>query len=405
MCDHRHTQTRVRLPPCRGLPLGRAPWIGALTQTAQGRRTPGKPERRPKAAKRAFVSARGHAVIAAGQTELEVVHSVRRQSKVRRGSECRRAGVERGRPGGRLPSTPARQAARRRAAGSSPHADSAREAGEALRPVRRAGQAQGREGAGPKGCRSVRRGPGGLGRQLPVSRVRGRLGGARSIRSRRVSPAATPQPYPRTGPIGASISSTTGRGPRSADPATRRPPRRPSRTIAPRSFTAAAARAPGRSADRDPEKPRRRAGASRLGAGCRWLAGERQRLRARSWLPPRRVGPWRGGTATRGPCCAAGSGAGSSVAMALLAVVLLIASVARPTRARSRSPGITDPPGPATCCEILFRNSLVLALHAFACVAGFIAGSSLPLSAEQRTGFSRWIHEKAGRSRSPGSSP
>jgi hypothetical protein len=45
--------------------------------------------------------------------------------------------------------------------------------------------------------------------------------------------------------------------------------------------------------------------------------------------------------------------------------------------------------------EILFRNTLVLALHAFACVAGFIAGSSLPLSAERRAGFSRWIHEKA----------
>jgi uncharacterized membrane protein SpoIIM required for sporulation len=28
-------------------------------------------------------------------------------------------------------------------------------------------------------------------------------------------------------------------------------------------------------------------------------------------------------------------------------------------------------------------------------VAGFIAGSSLPLTAERRTGFSRWIHERA----------
>jgi hypothetical protein len=45
--------------------------------------------------------------------------------------------------------------------------------------------------------------------------------------------------------------------------------------------------------------------------------------------------------------------------------------------------------------RILFRNSLVLALHAFACVAGFIAGSSLPLSAARRTGLSRWIYEKA----------
>ena len=36
---------------------------------------------------------------------------------------------------------------------------------------------------------------------------------------------------------------------------------------------------------------------------------------------------------------------------------------------------------------VLGRNSLVLALHAFACVAGFIAGGALPLSAERRTGL------------------
>ena len=46
--------------------------------------------------------------------------------------------------------------------------------------------------------------------------------------------------------------------------------------------------------------------------------------------------------------------------------------------------------------HVIGRNSLVLALHAMACVAGFIAGSSLPLEAEQRTGAWRWVHEKAG---------
>jgi hypothetical protein len=45
--------------------------------------------------------------------------------------------------------------------------------------------------------------------------------------------------------------------------------------------------------------------------------------------------------------------------------------------------------------EIIGRNSLVLALHAFACIAGFIAGSSLPLSTESRSGISRWVHEQA----------
>jgi hypothetical protein len=39
----------------------------------------------------------------------------------------------------------------------------------------------------------------------------------------------------------------------------------------------------------------------------------------------------------------------------------------------------------------------VLALHAMACVAGFIAGSSLPLQAASRRGFSRWVHEHGGR--------
>jgi hypothetical protein len=46
--------------------------------------------------------------------------------------------------------------------------------------------------------------------------------------------------------------------------------------------------------------------------------------------------------------------------------------------------------------HILYRNGLVLALHAMACVAGFMAGSSLPLSAANRSGLDRWVHEKAG---------
>jgi hypothetical protein len=47
--------------------------------------------------------------------------------------------------------------------------------------------------------------------------------------------------------------------------------------------------------------------------------------------------------------------------------------------------------------RVLRSNLLVLALHAMACVAGFIAGSSLPLQAEQQSGVSRWIHEHGGR--------
>jgi hypothetical protein len=46
---------------------------------------------------------------------------------------------------------------------------------------------------------------------------------------------------------------------------------------------------------------------------------------------------------------------------------------------------------------VLRSNLLVLALHAMACVAGFIAGSSLPLQAAHHDGFSRWVHEHGGR--------
>ncbi|MGO9763462.1 MAG: hypothetical protein ACLP1Q_19595 [Solirubrobacteraceae bacterium] len=51
----------------------------------------------------------------------------------------------------------------------------------------------------------------------------------------------------------------------------------------------------------------------------------------------------------------------------------------------------------AEVLRILRSNMLVLALHAFACVAGFMAGSSLPLQAQHHRGVSRWVHEHGGR--------
>jgi hypothetical protein len=51
----------------------------------------------------------------------------------------------------------------------------------------------------------------------------------------------------------------------------------------------------------------------------------------------------------------------------------------------------------ADVAGILGSNLLVLALHAMACFAGFIAGSSLPLQAVSRRGISRWVHEHGGR--------
>ena len=83
------------------------------------------------------------------------------------------------------------------------------------------------------------------------------------------------------------------------------------------------------------------------------------------------------------------------VASVLLFAVWIVASSAPTDTTPLYIPGVTDGADPGDVASILLRNSLVLALHATACVAGFIAGSSLALSAEKRSGISRWIHEKA----------
>jgi hypothetical protein len=84
------------------------------------------------------------------------------------------------------------------------------------------------------------------------------------------------------------------------------------------------------------------------------------------------------------------------IAVALLASVYLIAVKLGPEYSPIVIPGLHRPAEVTDVLHVLYRNGLVLALHAMACVAGFIAGSSLPLSAENRNGVSRWIHEKAG---------
>jgi hypothetical protein len=90
--------------------------------------------------------------------------------------------------------------------------------------------------------------------------------------------------------------------------------------------------------------------------------------------------------------------AGSALAAAgLLLAVLAIASLDR-----GYEQVVTlQPPfavgGLGEVLHILRSNLLVLALHAMACMAGFIAGSSLPLQAHEHRGVSRWVHEHGGR--------
>ncbi len=109
------------------------------------------------------------------------------------------------------------------------------------------------------------------------------------------------------------------------------------------------------------------------------------KLALRRWNrePYRVIGPWIG------------------LSLLITAVLLLaVYAVARLTTPDATMmyliPGFNESAGVPQYLAVLYRNSLVLALHALACVAGFIAGSSLPLSAANRSGVSRWVHEKAG---------
>jgi stage II sporulation SpoM-like protein len=85
-----------------------------------------------------------------------------------------------------------------------------------------------------------------------------------------------------------------------------------------------------------------------------------------------------------------------AIAVILLAAVYLVAKLSTPDATPFLIPGFHSPATLGDYLAVLYRNSLVLALHAMACVAGFIAGSSLPLSASKRHGLSRLVHEKAG---------
>jgi Stage II sporulation protein M len=96
--------------------------------------------------------------------------------------------------------------------------------------------------------------------------------------------------------------------------------------------------------------------------------------------------------ATIGPWFASAA----AICAALLAAVLVVAHFSHADPSGFSQPGVTQAPELGDVGDILFRNSLVLTLHAMACIAGFIAGSSLPLEAERYSGVWRWVHDKAG---------
>ena len=87
--------------------------------------------------------------------------------------------------------------------------------------------------------------------------------------------------------------------------------------------------------------------------------------------------------------------AAALIGLVMLVGVLVIASAVKPDLGFDYIPQQANGFEADDIGRLVAKNSLVLALHAFACIAGFIAGSSLPLANERRKGISRWVHERA----------
>jgi hypothetical protein len=89
-----------------------------------------------------------------------------------------------------------------------------------------------------------------------------------------------------------------------------------------------------------------------------------------------------------------------AAATVLLLAVWLVASLTGGTAPAFVPVSLHKPPffagHESDVAHVLLDNSLVLTLHALACVAGFVAGSSLPIQAREHRGVSRIIHERGG---------
>jgi hypothetical protein len=80
----------------------------------------------------------------------------------------------------------------------------------------------------------------------------------------------------------------------------------------------------------------------------------------------------------------------------LLTAIWVVAALATPDPTGASFAGVSYPARFGDFTFVLYRNGLVLALHALACVAGFMAGSSMPTVATGYTGVWRKVHDRAG---------
>ena len=85
-----------------------------------------------------------------------------------------------------------------------------------------------------------------------------------------------------------------------------------------------------------------------------------------------------------------------AVTATLLTLTWVVAATTKADPTAYGYPGLTRPAYLHDFGFLLYRNGLVLSLHALACVAGFIAGSQLPTAARDYSGFVRKLHDRAG---------
>jgi hypothetical protein len=83
------------------------------------------------------------------------------------------------------------------------------------------------------------------------------------------------------------------------------------------------------------------------------------------------------------------------IALIMLIAVYIVSLFATGTDTYAL-PNILGAPRMADVVVVFFRNMLVLALHGFVCLAGFMAMRALPEQAQYKSGVNRWVHEHAG---------
>ena len=89
-------------------------------------------------------------------------------------------------------------------------------------------------------------------------------------------------------------------------------------------------------------------------------------------------------------------GVAAAISGLLLLSVAIIGTFATPDPTPRFLHGVNAPASFHDAVSIFSRNLLVLALHSMACLAGFIAKSSLPLEAADYSGWWRRVHDHAG---------